>query len=291
MKKFLKYGLWTLAGLLILLVAALSYIAATFDSNAYKAQIIQLVKEKKQRTLKLDGDIKLTFFPSIGARLGKISLSEFNSEKEFAAIDGASVSVALLPLLFRQLVVDEVALSGAKVQIIKFKDGSNNFDDLMGKTDKAASTAPRQEPAKPGAAVTFDIAAVTIQKAQLSYRDEAKGAQYTLKDINLKTGRIANNTPCKIDFAGVMQANEPKLDIAAQLRTTLTFDLEKTRYQVEALDLQAKGAVRDINNLDLQASGDASANLTTQEYSARKLQLTANGIKGKDRFETKLNVP
>lgn len=291
MKKYLKYGLWALLGLSILLLLAVAYISATFNPNDYKAQIIQLVKDKKQRTLKLDGDIKLTFFPSIGVRLEKISLSEFNSPKEFAAIDSASVSVALLPLFARQLVVDEVGARGVKVQVIKYKNGSNNFDDLIAPADKAALPAESSEAPKPGSAVAFDIAAVQIEKAELSYRDEAQGAQYQLKELNLKTGRIANNRPVKIDASVVVQTNAPKLDIAAQMETILTFDLEAKRFKVEALDLQVKGSALDISNLELEASGDASADLTTQEYTAKKLTVTARGMKDKDRFDTKLNVP
>lgn len=291
MKKYLKYGLWTLLGLLALLLLAVAYISATFNPNDYKAQIIQLVKDKKQRTLKLDGDIKLTFFPSIGARLEKISLSEFNSDKEFAAIDSANVSVALLPLLTRQLVVDEVAASGVKVQVVKYKDGHNNFDDLIAPADKAAPPPESSDATKPAAAVAFDIAAVKIEKAELSYRDEAKGAQYQLKELNFKTGRIANNKPVKINASVVVQTNAPKLDIAAKMATTLTFDLEAMRFKVEALDLQVKGSALDISNLEVEASGDASADLTTQEYTARKLTVAASGMNGKDRFDTRLNVP
>jgi AsmA protein len=290
MNKLLKYSLWTLLGVLAVLLLAVAYITATFNPNDYKAQLIQLVKDKKQRTLKLDGDIKLSFFPNIGVRLEKISLSEFNSDKEFAAIDSARVSVAVLPLLARQLVVDEVAASGVKLQVVKFKNGAYNFDDLAGKTEVAVPPT-ESVPAQPAAAVAFDIAAVKLEKTGLSYRDEAKGAQYELKDINLKSGRIANNLPVRIDASAVLQANSPKVDIATQLETILTFDLQAMRYKVEALDLQVRGSVLDISNLELQASGDASANLSTQEYTARKLSLTASGVKGKDRFDAKLNVP
>ncbi|HEY6093919.1 MAG TPA: AsmA family protein [Gallionellaceae bacterium] len=291
MKKALKIGLWSLLALFVVVAIAISYIAATFDANAYKAQAIKLVKEEKQRTLKLDGDIKLTFFPSLGARLEKISLSERNSETEFAAIDSAHVAVALLPLFSGRLVVDEVGLSGAKVQVVKYKDGHNNYDDLLGEGKPAE--APRETPAqaKPSAGLAFDIAAIKVENTQLAYRDEGKGTQYALKDVNLKTGRIANGLPCKIDLSAVIQANEPKVDISTQLQTILTFDLAQMRYQVEALDLQVKGSVLDISNLDLSASGDASANLTTQEYTARKLQLAASGLKGKDKFDSKVNVP
>lgn len=283
MNKFLKYSLLGVGGVVVLAAGGAAYLAATFNPNDYKAQIIQVVKEKKQRTLKLEGDIKLTFFPSIGASLGKVSLSEFQSEKEFASIDGAHVALALMPLLSKQAVVDEISLSGVKAHLIKFKNGTTNIDDLLGK-DESKSTSESIQ-------VKFDIASVNIEKTELAYRDETSGAQYAVKDINLKTGRIANGVPGKIDFSALIQANQPRLDLATQLKTTLTFDLEKKLYRLEGMDLQAKGAALDISNLVVQASGDASANLGTQEYSAKKLVLAATGLKGKDNFDARLEAP
>src|SRR6266545_4498502 len=52
------------------------YIASTFNPNDYKANIIRAVQEKTGRTLQLKGDLKLAFYPSIGAKLGEASLSE-----------------------------------------------------------------------------------------------------------------------------------------------------------------------------------------------------------------------
>ena len=140
MNKYLKYGLWTIAALVLLVTGALTYIALTFDPNAYKPQIIQAVQTSKHRTLKLDGDIKLHFFPSIGASLGKVSLSEFQSEQEFVSVESASVSLKLLPLLVKQIVVDEVEASGVKVQFIKYKNGKTNLDDLLGRENAAPET-------------------------------------------------------------------------------------------------------------------------------------------------------
>jgi AsmA protein len=290
MKKILKYGLFALLGVLLLVAGALSYFIATFDANVYKPQIIQAVKDKQNRTLKLDGEIKLTIFPSIGARLEKISLSEHNSDKEFAAIDSAHVSLALLPLLAKQVVVSEVALSGVTVTVNKFKDGSTNLDDLLGKQEANAEVAaPKDEKAQ--SAVKFDIAAVKIENTNLSYNDEATGAQYSLKNLNLKTGRIANGVPGKLALDALVQANKPKLDVAVQLSSGLTFDLDKKLFQVEDLDLQVKGSVLDISELLLKVSGSASANLSTQEYSAKKLSLEASGVKAKDKFDASVALP
>lgn len=282
MNKILKYGLLGTGAVVGIAVAGAAYVAATFNPNDYKVKIIQAVKDSKQRNLHLDGDIKLSFFPNIGVNLGKVSLSEFNSDKEFAAVETARVSLALMPLLSKQVIVNEVAVSGLKVTLVKHKNGTTNIDDLLGKDENKKDGSQ---------AVKFDIASVAIEKTNLTYRDEGSGAQYAIKDLNLNTGRITNGVSSKINLSAGVQANQPKLDINTQLKATLTFDLEKQRYQLEGLDLQASGTALDINNLKLKVGGDVSADLTTQEFGAKKFTLHATGAKAKDNFEATLDAP
>jgi AsmA protein len=75
------------------------------------------------------------------------------------------------------------------------------------------------------------------------------------------------------------------------LKTTLTFDLEKGVYELQGMDVQAKGAVLDITNLAVKLVLDANANLDEQSYVAKKFVFTASGLKGKDKFDAKLDVP
>jgi len=291
MNKILKYILLAVGGVLLIAVAATAYLLLTFNPNDYKPQIIQAVKDSKQRTLKLDGDIKLTFFPDIGVSLGKVSLSEFKSEQEFAAIDSAHVSLALLPLLAKQVVVNKVAVSGMQAHLIKRKDGKLNIDDLL--SSGAASAPAESKPAAPaaGAPVKFDIASISLDKTALSYSDETSGAQYSVKDLSIKTGRIANGAPSKIELNVAVQANQPKLDIAVQLKTTLTFDLEKSLYRADELDLQAKGSALDIANLVIKAGGDVNANLGTQEFGAQKFTVSVSGVQGQNNIDARLDMP
>ena len=292
MNKILKYGLLGTGVVVGIAVAGAAYLAATFDPNDYKERIIQAVKDSKQRDLRLDGEITLAFFPSIGANVGKVSLSEFNSDRQFAAIESARISLALLPLFSGRAVVDEVAVSGLQATLVKRKDGKTNIDDLLGTQEKKTAedkTAAQQ--AGSGQALGFDIAAVSIEKTSLTYRDEGSGAQYTIKDLKLHTGRIANGVPGKIDLSANVQANQPKLDIATQLKATLTFDLDKQQYRLEGLDLQAGGAALDISNLKIKAGGDVNANLATQEFGAQKFSLSASGTKAQDAFEATLDAP
>ncbi len=144
--------------------------------NAYKPQIIQLVKEKKQRELKLDGDIKLTFFPSLGAKINGLSLSEYQSDGEFASAENILVSLAFLPLLRKQLELDEITVTGLKANLIRFTDGHTNIDDLLVKSETSEQ-------------FKFDIGRVHAEKSTLVFRDEASHKQYIFGDVNLKADR------------------------------------------------------------------------------------------------------
>lgn len=277
--KIVKYLLIACGGLVLVVGGVVAYVAATFNPNSYKPQIIQLVKEKKQRDLKLEGDIKLKFWPSIGADLGKISLSEFKSDKEFAAVDGLRVSLKLMPLLSKKLVVDEVEVKGVRATIVKFKDGRMNIDDLLSKDEK------KQEQFE------FDIDHVVVANAALTYRDEAQGAQYALSNVNLKTGRIAPNVPGQIDLAMTVKGNKPKIDLAIALKTKLTFDLEQMVFSLQDMGLDAKGAAADLSNLNVQASGSVQAKLKSGELVTDKLAVAMTGVSGKDNLNIKLDAP
>lgn len=292
MNKALKYGLLGTGALAGIALAGAAYIAATFDPNDYKDQIIRAVKDSKQRDLRLDGKITLSFFPSLGVNVGKLSLSESNSTHQFAAVDSARVSLALLPLFSGQVVVSEIAVSGLQATLVKRKDGKTNIDDLLGTGDGKAGKQPAEGAATAGAPpVGLDIAAISIEKTSLAYRDEGSGAQYAIKDLNLHTGRIASGTPSRLELSATVQANQPKLDISTHLKTALTFDLGKQQYRLEGLDLQAEGTALDMGGLKIRAGGDILADTEQQAFTAQKFSLNAGGTKGSDVIEVALNAP
>ena len=201
MKKPLKYALFGLGGVILLLIAIVAVVAATFDPNDYKPLIVKLVQEKKQRTLNIEGDIKLAFWPKIGANLGKITLSEHNSAKQFAAVDGLKVSLALLPLLKKELVVDTIYVDGARANIVRNKDGSTNFDDLLS-----------QEEDEPSQQIKFDVDGIVVTDSAVTFDDQQAGKQYSLDKFNLTTGHVALGEPFDLSTDFHVTASEPSVD-------------------------------------------------------------------------------
>src|SRR5437667_5444230 len=127
MTKLVKYLWLALGGVAALLVAVVLVFALTFDANRYKDDIERIAKERTGRTLKLQGELKLVFFPSLGAGVGGVTLSERGSGREFVRLESAHASVKLMPLLHGQVIVDAVGLSGLQAEVVKNKDGTMNL--------------------------------------------------------------------------------------------------------------------------------------------------------------------
>jgi len=220
MNKPLKYGLLGLGTLVVLAVAGAAVFALTFDPNRYKADIERLAKEQTGRTLSIKGDIKMAFWPSLGAGVAGVTFSEKSSDQQFVSFDSAHASVKLMPLLRGQYIVDSVKLSGLKARIVKGKDGRYNFSDLVeGDAKKPAPEAKKGAETK-ATPVVFDIGSVSIERASIAYSDLAAGQEYMLEDVKLKTGRIAQNAEGKLEFATVAKRKAPPLEARLSLDGT-----------------------------------------------------------------------
>src|SRR5204863_4453332 len=142
--KAIKISLYVIAGLVVLLVLGAIVFAMTFNPNRYKGEIERLVKDRTGRTLSLKGDLQVAVWPALGAKVNGVTLSEKGSDQQFLALDSAHASVALIPLLHGQAIVDGIRVSGLKATVIKEKDGRFNFSDLM-EAKSAESKAPGQK--------------------------------------------------------------------------------------------------------------------------------------------------
>lgn len=279
MNKYLKYSLYGIGGLVALLLILVAVIAATFNPNDYKQQIIDLVKEKKERTLTIDGDIKLSFWPKIGADLGKIAISEHKGTAEFASVNSAKVALAVLPLLKKELVVDTIYIDGAKANIIKYKDGTTNFDDLLSK-DEEESTQ-----------IKFDVQGVKVTNSAVQYTDEATGAKYAINQFNLNSGRIALAEPMDIATDFKVNANQPAIAANVNLKGTFLVDPETKHFKVSGLDTQINGDMLNGKNVEVKASGDVDAKPENMEFLVDSLKLAASGDFDGAKQTVELNAP
>jgi len=274
--KKIAVGVAALLAVLLLLVV---YLAVTFNPNDYKPTVIQLVKDKKQRTLDIKGDIKLSFWPKIGADLGEITLSEHQSDKQFAAIKSAKVALAVLPLLTKEIVVDTVYLDGAQVNVIQHADGSFNFDDLLSKEEEESQQ------------INFDVQGIKVTNTQASFTNEKSGATYKVDQLNLTTGQVALKKPFDIATDFHLVANQPVMDAKATIKANVMADPEGKHFVVKGLDAQLKGGLLDGQDVTVTAMGavDVDAANTALDVSGLKLAMQGH-FKGVER-DVSLQAP
>ena len=254
--KIFKYGLFALAGILLLAVVAAVAFALTFDPNRYKGQIESAVKERTGRTLRLQGDLEVAIFPSLGADASRASLSEPNSEREFLSVESAHAAVQLMPLLRGEVIVDKVTVTGLKANVIKDKNGKYNFDDLLQQKPEAEAPVKKAEkkdaparkadgkdvPAEEGD-VRFDLAGVSIERSALSYRDLGTGKELAIQDLRLSTGRIAENADGRLELSASASGRSPTLNVKIDLVGDYKIDLPAKTYAFSKVAGSARGTV------------------------------------------------
>ena len=260
--KVLKTLLLVAGGIVALIVIVMAIVAATFDPNKYKPEIVAAVKDKTGRTLAIEGNLSLSFFPSIGIAVGKASLSEPNDSRIFARVEQAKVSLALLPLLSKQVVVDRVTLSGLTLDLVQRKGGKTNFEDLAG---TAGSTPAAERKAAPQrGAMRLDIAGIELRSSAISWHDEATGQRYKATIDELKTGRIASGVPGKLSLAARVEAAQSKADYQMRLSGDYRLNFEKQTFAFSGIDLKISAAAPGSKVPPLSLKGDVEFDASPQ---------------------------
>ena len=286
----LKYIGFALLALLVLAAIAAAVAAWRFDPAWAKQKLTQAVYERTQRVLAIEGVPGLSFFPSVGVRLGKASLSEPGSKQQFASVDNARVSVRVMPLLSRQVVVDRIELDGASARIVRDANGKFNFDDLV---------SPQKEPtaADQGAAqdtpVAFDVGGVAVTRSSILFRDEKAGREFRLSGLSIKTGRLSQSANGPFDVAFVADGAQPKLKLALTAHGKDRYDVARKQFSVEGLDVGVKGDAFGMRQLDgkLQAQEAGVGGAGGSGMQATALVLKAKGQLAQDAFEVQVDVP
>ncbi len=277
MKPLLRYSLIALSILVLLIGLLLAYLAWIFDPNAFKTQLAQMVQDKYHRSLRIDGNIGLRFFPKIGVDLEKISLSEASSAQEFARLGQARVSLAVLPLLSKQIVIDKIAISDVDVHVRRSADGSTNFDDLLGKPsreetgskDETAQTADKKN-------LRLNVEGIQISNANLHIDDQKAQIKGALKSFSLTTGALGSNSKSPIELNAQLQFQQPQLDAQLELKSQLEMRMSEQLLLLQ--NLQAK--------LDLKLTQDR----LSLDFNSAKLGMQGQQLVHENsKLEAKLN--
>lgn len=278
-KEYWRHALIGLILILLLIGGIISFALYMFDANYFKSQMVDYVKTHHQRDLTLEGDIKVTFFPKLGLDARKMTLSQRNSNKKFASIENARLYVAWLPLVQKQLQIENVDLDGVHANIIRFKNGSSNLDDLF--TSEGSHLGD----------ITFEIDSIKITNSSANLQDETSDIQLSLHNLNIETGKLSDSTPGNISANFRLESTNPRIDSKVKLSSHVLFELKADHYEFANFEGEMEGEVAGFNNLNLNFQGTLNNYPAQQKLTLDKFSVTAKGKLENRRMEAKLDIP
>ena len=294
MKKAIVWGMGIVVGVPLVLAATAAILVNTIDQQALLNKASAIVKEKQQRDLAFTGPVQLKWFPSIGADLNGVTLSEFQSTDQFLKADKVSISLALLPLLSSAVVVDAIQASGVTVNVVKNADGKFNFDDLS-KSDNQDEVQSESEPSPDTGeqALNFSVDSIALENLNVAYTDKQTGLEASLNNFAMQSGRIEPGVPTDIELKGNVKANKPQADLNIDLNTRLEFGLGENLYaNFENLKFAVLGQLdQQQADVNVQAS-TLNVNPNTLEIKAQSLDAKAKGqLPNVGAFDVSLSSP
>ena len=267
MARPLRILLIVIAAVVVVLGLAVAAFAMFFDANRFRGEITAQVEQRTGRKLTI-GDIHLSIYPVLGARLRDVALDNAAGfgDQPFAQVGEAEVGVALFPLLFDHSVqVKQLRLVDARFALAKNADGKTNWDDLLkaGSSGSGASTPNPSAPSDSKTTSSIDIAGIDIKNAAVSYADLGTHQQYEVDALNASVGKFEYGQPFDFKLSFTTKAAEPAFVGDVALSGKAMVDPATKRYALSGAELaiepQGKGPLSGGAKLSFSAQADLQA--------------------------------
>ena len=284
--------------LIIALMVMVYVFVATYDYNKLKPQIARMVKDATGRELNLGGEVNLDFgfSPALVVTDVTFANASWGSQPEMIKIGKLQAQVRLLPLLFRDVELRQMGLTGVEVLLETDPSGRGNWDLMAG--DSSDKRGRSFKPAQ------IDIDNIRIENLSLTLRDGKTGSVTRFTLISFAVNRQAAADLLALDLRAeyngqpVMLSGKTGLirDLLAHQRFPLklsgTFSNAAVKIDgviddvlnLNGIDLKAQASGKNLAKLELIKNirlPETSAFDITGHLKGSKLSLTLRDVSGK----------
>ena len=202
--------------LLALLLAA-AVIAPTFlPSETYRGRIETALSERLDRQVQITGDVQVRLLPSLAVSAADVRIANAPGygDEPFAEMAALRLRLALIPLLSRQVIVEEFVLVDPVIRMAS--DGrTNNWSFGSGEAGASGGQAQgRAQGRRPGA-LPFDaeLGDVRIENGRIVYR--APDADWRINEADLAAVMSGLDDPARISGRFILNEEAVRLDLEA----------------------------------------------------------------------------
>ena len=160
-------------------------------------------------------------------------VKERGSAEKFASLDEIFVNLSSLSLAKRAIILEEARIVKPYCKVVRQKDESYNFSDLMGKPK------PEPEPEKKTEPVKFSLNNIALSGGSIDFVDGPKDTTHTVRDLNITIPSISYR---KYDIEIFVQ---PKISSVINGKNFSL--LGKTKPFADSLQTNLAITIKDIN--------------------------------------------
>lgn len=250
----------------------LTYLKSYFDSNRLKKLVIPKLEAALNRDIEIK-DINLKFWRGVGIRVNEVKIANaqgFN-EKYLAQVDEFTVDIALLPLLQREIKIEEVKLVKPIIQLAKKESGEVNYKFRTGKSSSQDSEQVKKNKNPLGFLISVDE--LQIIDGKLKYLDQISNLNIDVAGINSTTISTLKKTEQNLLTTGEIGVN--KLDISGAKEVNLDNIVSEFDLNVGEEKIKADKLTFNTKNSKLKLAGimNYKQYLQTGDYKSLDLKL------------------
>lgn len=285
MKKLIKIIIYFIITIVVVLALAIGGVIMFVNPNQFKPQITELVEKNANVILQMNGDIEWTFYPWLGIKVQHITIASPNSPTvPIAEIKSAQASILLKSLFNQELNISDVVIDGLSVSLLKDAKGNSNWvfakenneavtpKIVTHETSNNAETAKKSDKKIP----ELYVKGVSINNANIVYKDAQSNQALSLKNFNAKTGEVMLNHPISVSIESAYSLFNPKFEGDIALSAVVDFNTGTKKLLLNDLQVKNNLAMNDVE-LHMQLSGIVEMETVAQLLQISNLSMKNNG--------------
>ena len=281
----------TVAVILLLIGGATLLVSRLIDEAELKLRLLEMVNGGLDGTLEINGELSLSVWPRLSLALGDVHLrTPAGASEDFASASELRLGVDLMPLLRRQVSVDELLIKGFTLNARRDRNGNANWEALgakpSGSTGPAAGTIASAAVAAP---LLLAIDRVRIADGTLVFSDERTGTRHELRELDITSDDVnMTGDPFRLEGSARLLGDNGKRDIGITLGTQVDADLDTGLVTLANSRLTLRPAAGPA--IELAAPG-ISASLEQHNAQVPAMTLAAGGLEASASLDANWSEP
>ncbi len=201
-------------GLVVLVLVAIVTVLL-LPSDRIAAVVTDRFEKATGRQMTIAGDISPSVWPTLGVRIGQVSIANasWTDGQPMVSAEDLSVGVDLAALIGGEIKVTEVVIDSPRIRLEKAPNGQVNWDLSDGTAPAAGGTSAQGS----GGIPAFSLDKGTIRDAQISYFDRAAGTAMVLTKTDIDLTLPDFNGPMDVRVKGFL--NGEPLDTTLKIES------------------------------------------------------------------------